>query len=87
MAFDFQEMLMFYGVKSVPTIVKNPQANAILERSHQTLGKRTHQTLGNMLRAMQLHQYKDEELKGKRIFDQALSTAAYALRTTYHTKL
>ena len=33
----FQEMLHSYGIKSTPTTVKNPQANAIVERLHLTL--------------------------------------------------
>jgi transposase InsO family protein len=32
---EFQELLQYYGVKSVPTTVKNPQANFV-ERVHQT---------------------------------------------------
>ena len=35
---EFQEMLTSYGIKRQPTTVKNPQANAILERVHLTMG-------------------------------------------------
>lgn len=31
---EFQELLLSYGVKSKPTIVKNPQANTVHERAH-----------------------------------------------------
>ena len=36
MSQEFQDTLKFYGIQSVPTTVKNPQANAIIERMHQT---------------------------------------------------
>ena len=42
----FQHLLDTYGVTKKPTVVKNPQANGILERVHQTLG--------NMLRIAEL---------------------------------
>jgi RNase H-like domain found in reverse transcriptase/Integrase zinc binding domain len=42
---EFQELLQSYGVKSVATTVKNPQANFV---------ERVHQTLGNMLRSHEL---------------------------------
>ena len=31
---EFQELLSSYGIKSVPTTVKNPQANALIERTN-----------------------------------------------------
>ena len=31
-------MLSSFGIKGVPTIVKNPQANSVLERVHLTMG-------------------------------------------------
>ena len=37
MGIEFQEMLLSYGVKAKPTTVKNPQANAIVERIFGTL--------------------------------------------------
>lgn len=36
--FEFQEMLQSYGMISKSTTVKNPQANAILERIHGVIG-------------------------------------------------
>ena len=35
---EFQEMLKSYGVRSKLIIVKNPQANAAVERVHYTIG-------------------------------------------------
>ena len=43
---EFQELLQSYGIKSKLTTVKNPQANGILER--------THQVIGNLLRSSHL---------------------------------
>ncbi|KAH9092060.1 hypothetical protein Ae201684P_011598 [Aphanomyces euteiches] len=35
---EFAELLESYGVKSVPTTSKNPQANGIIERIHLVIG-------------------------------------------------
>jgi len=43
----FQSLCDTYGIKRKPTSVKNPQANAILERIHGVLG--------NMLRTSKLN--------------------------------
>ena len=43
---EFQELLQSYGVKSKLTTVRNPQANGILER--------THEVIGNILRSTRL---------------------------------
>jgi hypothetical protein len=43
---EFQEMLESYGITPKPTTIKNPQANAILERVHGVVG--------NMLRTTNL---------------------------------
>ena len=37
LGYEFSTMLMKNNIKSVPTSVKNPQANAIVERLHQTI--------------------------------------------------
>eukprot|EP00957_Ditylum_brightwellii_P010538 798003-Ditylum_brightwellii.AAC.1 len=36
---DFLEMLQSYGIKKLPTTVKNPQANLVVESVHLTLAK------------------------------------------------
>ena len=41
---EFQEMLQSYGVKSKLTTVHNPQANGILECTHQVIGNLLHST-------------------------------------------
>ncbi len=65
-----------YGIKRKPTSVKNPQANAILERIHGVLG--------NMLRTSKLD--IAEPVKASDI-DVFLSDAAWAICSTYHTVL
>ena len=35
---EFVELLLSYGIKPQPTTIKNPQANAIIERIHLTMG-------------------------------------------------
>ena len=61
-----------YGLKRKPITKRNPQANAILERIHQTLG--------NIIRTSDKTNL-DEENPWQGI----LSAAMFALRSTYHT--
>jgi transposase InsO family protein len=74
---DFRKMLVNdYGIKRKPITVRNPQANAIVERIHQGLA--------NMVRTFELEtNYLDEEDPWKGI----LSATAFAVRSTYHTTL
>ena len=74
---DFQKMIkQDYGVKAKPITVRNPQANAIVERVHQVIG--------NMIRTFELEKnYLDEEDPWKGV----LSATAFAVRSTYHTTL
>jgi hypothetical protein len=62
--------------KKVLTSVKNPQANAILERIHAVLG--------NMLRTSKLNMAKTVKASDIDVF---LSNAAWAICSTYHTVL
>ena len=65
-----------YGVKGKPITVRNPQANAIVERIHQVIG--------NIIRTFELQDnYLDEDDPWKGI----LSATAFAVRSTYHTTL
>ena len=72
---EFARMVeLDYGITKRPTTTRNPQANAILERSHQTLG--------NMLRTFEIHKEKEiteENLSG------ILSAIMFAMRATVHT--
>ena len=45
MGIEFQELLQSYGIKPKPTTVKNPQANAIVERIFGMLGEQLRATV------------------------------------------
>ena len=75
---DFRDMMVHdYGIKRKVISTRNPQANAIVERAHQTLG--------NLIRSFEIQDdpYVDEDDPWSGI----LSAAAFALRSTYHTTL
>ena len=74
---DFQKMIKEdYGVKAKPITVRNPQANAIVERVHQVIG--------NIIRTFELEKnYLDDDNPWKGI----LSATAFAVRSTFHTTL
>ena len=76
---EFQQVILKHGIQPVPTSVKNPQANAICERMHQTAG--------NALRVL-LHHHAPETIKSaQHMMDTALQTAAYGIRAAVHTVL
>jgi transposase InsO family protein len=72
---EFREMIINdYGIELSPITVRNPQANAILERIHQTIG--------NILRTFELqHSDGTDEIEG------ILAATMFAVRATYHTTL
>ncbi len=72
----FEALCESYGIKHKPTSVKNPQANAIL--------KRVHQTLMAMLRTAELDMA--DTVSESDIAD-FLTNAAWAVCSTYHTVL
>ena len=72
----FQHLLKEYGVEKKPTTIKNPQANGILERAHQTFG--------NMLRTAELDMADSVEPGDVEDF---IDNAAWAIRSTHHTVL
>jgi transposase InsO family protein len=74
---EFQKLIKRdYGVKGKPITVRNPQANAIVERVHQVIG--------NIIRTFELEDnYLDEEDPWKGI----LTATAFAIRATFHTTL
>jgi hypothetical protein len=72
----FRSLCNTYGIKPKPTSVKNPQANAILERIHAVLV--------NMLRTSEL---KVAKMVKPSDIDVFLSDAAWAICSTYHTVL
>lgn len=79
---DFAAMITNdYGIERKGTTVRNPQANAVLERIHQTLG--------NIIRTFQLQDdpYMDTCMDAHDPWADILSAAMFALRATYHTTL
>ena len=75
---NFTSMPYFdsYGIKRKPTSVKNPQANAILERIHAVLM--------NMLRTSEIDMADSVKPSDIGVF---LTDAAWAICSTYHTVL
>jgi hypothetical protein len=78
---EFQFLLQGCQIKDVPTTSKNPQANAIC--------KRMHQTVGNVLRTL-LHGQPPQHITGasaKEFIDEALSITMHAMRAGVHSTL
>ena len=72
---EFSEMIVRdYGVKKKTITTHNPQANAIIERVHQTIG--------NIIRTMELY---DQELDLDKPFKGVISATCFAIRSTVHT--
>ena len=75
---DFRDMVTNdYGIKRKIISTRNPQANAVVERVHQTLA--------NLIRSQEIQNdpYVDEDDPWTGI----LAATAFALRSTYHTTL
>jgi hypothetical protein len=65
-----------YGIKKKPITTRNPQANAIIERVHQTIS--------NMIRTFEVEEnYLDDDDPWAGI----LTATAFAICSTYHTTL
>ena len=73
---DVLPLLKDFSIKPTPTTIKNPQANAILERVHQVLG--------DMLRTKNLQQYDFDALDP---WNDILASIAWAIRSTHHSTL
>ncbi len=72
---EFKRMIREdYGVKKKPITARNPQANAIIERVHKTIG--------DMIRTMQLQDMEEEDP-----IDGILAAVAFGIRATFHTTL
>ena len=72
----FQELLQSYGIQSKLTTVKNPQANGILERTHQVIGNLLH---SSRLIAQDLHTISAQQ--------ELLMPVMWAINTTFHMTL
>lgn len=74
---NFQTNLRRAGINASPTTVKNPQANAVCERLHSTIG--------DMLRT-HLHDNPPTDVAtAVEIVDSVLAAAQYAVRTAVHS--
>jgi hypothetical protein len=73
---NFEYLCDSYGIKHKPTTIKNPQANAILERVHQVLGQ--------MSRTAEIDMAVSVTPDDVDVF---LDNAAWAICSTYHTVL
>ena len=76
---DFQTVLATYGIKGHATTAKNPQANAVIERVHQTIG--------NCIRALVYEHPPENNQTANAVVDRALAMASYAIRTAIHRTL
>ena len=72
----FEALCKSFGMKSKPTTIKNPQANAIIEHAHGVIG--------NMMRTSDLD--TSPTVTDAMIVDFVVD-AAWAVRSTYHTVL
>ena len=72
----FEALCDTFGIKRKPTSVKNPQANAILERVHQVIMA--------MLRTAEIDMADSVDASD---IDTFLTNVAWAIRSTYHTVL
>jgi hypothetical protein len=73
---NFEYLCETYGIKCKPTMIRNPQANAILERLHQVLGQ--------MLLTSELDMAETITPDDVNVF---LDNVACAIHSTYHTVL
>jgi transposase InsO family protein len=72
----FEEMRRNYGMKKKVTTAYNPQANGIIERVHLVLAD-----------ALRTYELQKRELDHQDPWSSLLASAAYAIRSTYHTTL
>jgi transposase InsO family protein len=79
MGADFQLILQRFGIKDVATSVRNPQANAVCERLHQSVG--------NALRVFLSQGIPFNVFNIAELVDSALATALHATRSTIHRTL
>ncbi len=79
MGVDFQRILLLNGIKDVATTIKNPQANAVCERMHQTVT--------NILRPLLHAHFPPTAEAANDVIDTALATASYASRASLHRSL
>ena len=77
--YQFQRVLARHDIRSRPITTKNPQANAICERMHQTIG--------NNLRAMVSLNPPEGIVTATQMVDTALANCLYVTRAAFHGSL
>ena len=77
--FEFQDLLVEHGITARSTTTKNPQANSICERMHQTIG--------NSLRVLTREARPRGVSDARQIVDHAIANASFALRSTYNSAI
>jgi transposase InsO family protein len=75
----FLQRLQVHGINSRTTTSKNPQANSVCERMHQTIG--------NTLRVLSTLNPPEGVDQAEQLVDTAIADAVYATRCTYHSAL
>jgi transposase InsO family protein len=76
---EFLQCLIRNGIHAVPITVKNPQANAICERLHSTVG--------DILRTLLREQPPQNVAQAYELIDSALASAQYAVRVSVNRTL
>ena len=72
---EFAQMVQHdYGVKRKPITTRNPQANSIIERVHQTIG--------NIIRTFEMN--KKTDIDEEDPWSGVLTATMFAIRATYH---
>ncbi|CAJ1938120.1 unnamed protein product [Cylindrotheca closterium] len=74
--FDFQNHLNLHGIEPRSISAKNPQANAVCGRMHQTIG--------NSLRVLVTLNHPFDTNDAEQLVDTAIANAVYAHRCSYH---
>ena len=77
--FEFQQLLQGAAIKDRPTTSRNPQANAVCERMHQTVG--------NILRTLLHGHPPNPNEHPNNIIDNALASVMHATRTAVSQSL
>ena len=78
-ASDYQLGTVLNGIKDVATTKKNPQANTVCERMHQTIT--------NILRPLLHAHFPQMAQAANDVVDTAVATASYASRASLHCTL
>jgi hypothetical protein len=76
---NFEYLCESYGIKHKPTMVKNPQANAILERVHQVLAQ--------ILCTAELDMAKSVTPNSVDVLHDNAAWTIWTIHSTYHTVL